>query len=92
MNREVLIKALRKRHGSGAPGNRFVRLLIMRVVNVMPLMIGGGQASVAPKGKPMITPEQVGEQYLAVPIAGCSAAVNDQMSECGPVPWPGPRC
>ena len=53
----------------------------MRVINVTPLMMGVVSIGRA-RGEAMITPEQVGEQYLAVHHR-MLRAVNDQMSECG---------
>ena len=53
----------------------------MRVINVTSLMMGAVSIRCA-RGETMITPEQVGERYLAVHHR-MLRAVNDQMSGCG---------
>ena len=53
----------------------------MRVINVTSLMMGAVSIGCA-RGETMITPEQVGERYLAVHHR-MLRAVNDQMSGCG---------
>ena len=53
----------------------------MRVINVTSLIIGVVSIGRA-RGEAMITPEQVGERYLAVHHR-MLRSVNDQMSECG---------
>src|SRR5579871_2892927 len=58
-----------------------MRFLIMRVINVKPLMMRRVSVGRA-REEAMITPEQVGERYLAVHHR-MLRAVNDEMSECG---------
>ena len=58
-----------------------MRILIVTVVNMRPLHVKG-PASVHVGEAAMITPEQVGERYLAVHHR-MFRAVNDEMSGCG---------
>src|SRR5580692_8545116 len=63
-------------------GNKVVRILIMTGINVRLVSVRRASVSARQKGQMMISPEQVGERYLAVHHR-MFRAVNDEMNGCG---------
>jgi DNA-binding MarR family transcriptional regulator len=79
MARKVMVVVAGRRRGGR---NKFVRVLIMTVINVRPVTVNRVSVVSHVRGAAMVTPEQVGERYLAVHHR-MFRAVNDEMNGCG---------